>query len=154
MVGDTDSYTDSSISSYSYQKTDKKVNPDEELKLENYEKAKSIIEARLKNLQVEDYNIGMDKDNGKIYLQLPEDNTTDHTVSNLLQVANFAIKDSEDNSKVFITNEDIKNVSAVYNNTSAGTTVYLQIEFNKEGKNKLKQISTGEYATKKETENV
>ena len=95
----------------------------------------------------------MDKDNGKIYLQLPEDNTTDHTVSNLLQVANFAIKDSEDNSKVFITNEDIKNVSAVYNNTSAGTTVYLQIEFNKEGKNKLKQISTGEYATKKETEN-
>ncbi len=153
VVGDTDSYTDSSISSYSYQKTDKKVNPDEELKLENYEKAKSIIEARLKNLQVEDYNIGMDKDNGKIYLQLPEDNTTDHTVSNLLQVANFAIKDSEDNSKVFITNEDIKNVSAVYNNTSAGTTVYLQIEFNKEGKNKLKQISTGEYATKKETEN-
>lgn len=153
VVGNTDSYSDSSISSYSYQKTDKKVNPDEELKLENYEKAKSIIEARLKNLQVEDYNIGMDKDNGKIYLQLPEDNTTDHTVSNLLQVANFTIKDSEDNSKVFITNEDIKNVSAVYNNTSAGTTVYLQIEFNKEGKNKLKEISTGEYATKKETEN-
>lgn len=152
VVGNTDNYSDSNIESYSYQKTDKKVNPDEELKLENYEKAKSIIEDRLKKLQVEDYNIGMDKENGKIYLQIPEDNTTDHTVSNLLQVANFAIKDSEDNSKVFLTNEDLKNVAAVYNNGTEGTTVYLQIEFNKEGKNKLKELSTGEYATKKETE--
>lgn len=152
VVGNTDNYTDSNIEAYSYQKTDKKVNPDEELKLENYEKAKSIIEDRLKNLQVEDYNISMDKDNGKIYLQIPEDNRADHTVSNLLQVANFAIKDSEDNSKVYITNEDLKNTAVGYDNTEEGTTVYLQIEFNKEGKNKLKELSTGEYATKKSTE--
>ena len=33
--------------------------------------------------------------------------------------------------------DDLKKISAVYNTTSSGTTVYLQIEFNKNGKNIL-----------------
>lgn len=154
VVGSTDEYSDSTIESNSLQKTDTKINSEEELKFENYEKAKSIIETRLKDLQVTDYNIGLDKETGKIYLQIPEDSTTDHTISNILQVGNFSIKDSKDNSKVFITNEDIKNVAAVYNTTSSGTTVYLQFEFNKNGKNKLKELSSGEYAKKEENENT
>lgn len=150
VVGSTDDYSDSSIESNSYKKTETKINADEDLKTENYQKAKSIIETRLKSLGVEDYNIGLDTQNGTIYLQIPEDDTTDHTVSNILQVAKFEIKDSEDTSKVYITNDEVKNISAVYNTTTSGTTVYLQIEFNKNGKNTLKELSTGEYATKEE----
>ena len=151
VVGNTDSYTDSAIESNSYQKTENKINAEEDLTEENYEKAKSILQARLKTLNVEDYNISVDKQNGTIYLQLPEDNETDHIVSNILQVAKFEIKDSEDTSKVFLTNDDVKKVSTVYNTTSSGTTVYLEFRFNKTGKNVLGELSEGDYATKENT---
>lgn len=151
IVGNTDNYSDETIASYSYQKTENKINGEENLNLENYQKAKKIIETRLKSLGVEDYNIGLDTQNGTIYLQIPEDNTTDHTVSNILQVGNFEIRDSEDSSKVYITNDEIKNVAALYNTTTTGTTVYLEIEFNETGRNILKEISGGEYATQEES---
>lgn len=147
VVGNTDEYTDSSIETNSYQKSENKINASEDLTKENYEKAKSIIEKRLKSLNVEDYNLSLDEENGNIYLQIPENSDTDHTVSNILQVAKFEIKDQDDKSNVLVTNDDLKKISAVYNTTSSGTTVYLQIEFNKNGKNILKQISTGDYAT-------
>lgn len=147
VVGNTDDYTDSTIESNSYQKTENKINSEDKLNAENYEKAKSVIEKRLKSLNVEDYNLSVNSENGDIYLQIPEDENTDHTASNILQVAKFEIKDSEDTSKVLVTNEDLKKISAVYNTDTSGTTVYLQIEFNKNGKNILKQLSEGEYAT-------
>ena len=147
VVGNTDNYTDSTIESNSYQKTENKINDDADLTEENYENAKTIIEKRLKSLKVQDYNLSLNNENGDIYLQIPENNETDHTVSNILQVASFEIKDSEDTSNVLVTNEDLKKVSAMYNTTTSGTTVYLQIEFNKNGKNILKNLSTGEYKT-------
>ena len=147
VVGNTDNYTDSTIESNSYQKSENKINDDADLTEENYEKAKTIIEKRLKSLKVQDYNLSLNNENGDIYLQIPENSETDHTVSNILQVANFEIKDSEDTSNVLVTNEDLKKVSAMYNTTTSGTTVYLQIEFNKNGKNILKNLSTGEYKT-------
>ena len=88
-----------------------------------------------------------------MHLKIPEDSNTSHTVSNILQVAKFEIRDSNDASNVLITNDDIKKISTVYNTTSSGTTVYLQIEFNKDGKNILKQISNGEYKTNTENSN-
>ena len=140
VVGNTDNYTDSTIETNSYQKTENKINSDEELTEANYEKAKSIIEERLKSLRVQDYNLSLNKENGDIYLQIPENSDTDHIISNILQVAKFEIKDSEDTSNVLVTNDDLKKISAVYNTTSSGTTVYLQIEFNKNGKNILKGL--------------
>ena len=151
-VGNTDEYTDSTIESNSYQKTENKINQEENLTKENYKKAKAIIENRLNSFGIDDYNIAINEEDGSIYLQLPEDSQTDHTVSNLLQVAKFEIKDSEDTSKVLLTNNDLKKISTVYNTTSDGTTVYLQIEFNKNGKKVLKEISSGEYVTKNSTE--
>ena len=113
VVGNTDQYNDSSIESNSYQKSDNKINKEESLTKENFEKSKSIIEKRLKKLNVEDYNISVNTENGAIYLQIPENSETDHVVSNIVQVAKFQIKDSEDDSKIFITNSDIKKISAL-----------------------------------------
>ena len=127
VVGNTDEYGDSSIETNSYKKSENKINASEDLTKENYEKAKSIIEKRLKSLNVEDYNLSLDEENGNIYLQIPENSDTDHTVSNILQVAKFEIKDQDDTSNVLVTNDDLKKISAVYNTTSSGTTVYLQI---------------------------
>lgn len=152
VVGNTDVFSDEVITSNEYQKSETKINLEEDLNLDNYQKSKSIIETRLKKLGVEDYNIGLNTEDGTIYLQIPEDDTTDHTVSNILQIANFQIADSEDSSKIYLTNNDIKNVSAIYNTTESGTTVYLDIKFNEKGKNTLKEISSGEYAKVEETE--
>lgn len=152
VVGNTDSYSDAQITSNSYTKTENKINPDESLNFENYEMAKKIIEERLKGLNVQDYNISLDGETGKIYLAIPENTETDHVASNLLQIGKFEIKDSEDSSKVFVSNDNLKKVSAAYNTETTGTTVFLQIEFDKDGKNTLKDISSGEYKTTNTTE--
>ena len=154
LVGNTDNYSDETIESYSYEKTDIKVNPEENLTIDNYQKAKSVIETRLKSLGVEDYNLSLNTDKGTIYVQIPENNETDHVISNILQVSNFEIRDSSDRSQVFLTNDDIKTALALYNTTESGTTVYLQLEFNKNGRTKLEELSAGEYATKEETDNT
>lgn len=153
-IGNTDKITDENIESNSYQKTDKKVNSEESKNEENYKITKDIIEKRIKKLGVTEYSFSFDKENGKMYLLLPEDKDTDHTVSNILQVSDFKIRDAKDSSKIFVTNDQLKKVATVYNTTEKGTTVFLQIELNEKGKETLKEISVGEYATpKKETEN-
>ena len=47
----------------------------------------------------------------------------------------------KDTGEVLISNKDIKDAKVGYNTTSSGTTVYLTIEFNKDGKQKLNEIS-------------
>ena len=153
VIGNTDEYTDSTIEKNSYQKSENKINVESDLTSENYQKAKKVIETRLKSLGIEDYELALNVEDGTMHLKIPEDSNTNHTVSNILQVAKFEIRDSNDASNVLITNDDIKKISTVYNTTSSGTTVYLQIEFNKDGKNILKQISNGEYKTNTENSN-
>ena len=117
---------------------------------ENYINSKKIIEKRLNLLGAQDYTISQNTENGAIYLQLPEDQETDHLLSNLLQIGKLEIKDSEDTSKVYVNNDNLKNVSTLYNSDTNGTIVYLKFEFNKEGKKTLKELSTGEYKTNPE----
>jgi len=121
---------------------------------EEYIESKKLIENRLKLLGVQDYTISQNTDNGSIYLQIPENGDTDHVLSNLLQKGIFEIKDSEDSSKVFLNNDNLKKVSSVYNNTTDGTTVYLQFEFDKDGTNILKELSSGEYKTTNQEDSV
>ena len=117
---------------------------------ENYINSKKVIEKRLNLLGVQDYTISQNTENGAIYLQLPENQETDHILSNLLQIGKLEIKDSEDSSKVYVNNNNLKKVSTVYQTTENGTTVFLQFEFDKKGKNILKELSTGEYKTNSE----
>lgn len=151
VIGNTDNYNDDDISTNSYNKTENPVNKQENLNEENYIKAKNIIEKRLKGLGVQDYSISLDENNGQMTILLPEDNKTDRIVSNLTQVGRFTIKDSETGVE-YIDNDDLKKVSSVYNTTANGTTVYLQIEFNKNGTKILNNLSTGDYATKEDVE--
>lgn len=146
-VGNTDSVSEELISQNNYQKTENKINSDEDKNIDNFNKVKSIIEKRLRGLGTTDYNISINEETGKIFLRLAEDEETDHTIGNLLQVGKFQIKDSEDESKVLIEGKDLKKVSSVYNTTEKGTTVYLQIELDKEATNKFADITENEYKT-------
>ena len=120
-------------------------------KYEEYKNSKKIIEKRLKALGVQDYTISQNTENGTIYIQIPENDNTDHLIGNLVQVGKFSIKDSEDESKVFLTNDNLKNAKASYNTSTNGTVVFLQFEFNKDGKKILKDISSNEYKTKEDS---
>lgn len=146
-IGNTDYYSDEAISQNNYQKTETKINSDDDKNIDNYKKTKKIIEERLKGLGVTDYSISINEETGKIFLRLEENEEIDHTISNLLQVGKFQIKDSEDESKVLIEGKDLKKVSSVYNTTENGTTVYLQFELNKEATAKFADITENEYKT-------
>lgn len=152
VIGDTDTYDDSTIESNKYTKSEEKVNNSENLKSENYEKSKSIIEKRLNAMGVQEYNLSMNKENGRIYIQIPENSITDRIVSNITQTGSIELKDSKDSSKVFLTSDNLEKAKVVYGSTNTGTAVYLDIQFDKEGKNVLKDLSENEYK-KIETDN-
>ena len=140
-----------------YTTEEQPVNSDDVKNADNYKKSKSIIEKRLKKLGVANYTIKLDEETGNMIIEIPEDDDTDHTISNVSETGKFQIVDSEDTEKVLMDNNDIKSSSVLYNTTTSGTVVYLNIEFNKQGKEKLKNISeeykTVEDSKDSETEN-
>lgn len=128
-------------------------NSEEALTSENYEKSKEIIEKRLKELSVEEYTTSVNERTGKITIEIPEENSkTDTIIGNLNTVGKFEIIDSETN-EVLLDNSNIKSSKVLYNTTSSGTSIYLQIEFNKDGKSKLKEISETYVSVNNTTDN-
>ncbi len=144
--------TDEQLAENNYTKESVPNNREDSLTVENYEKSKKIIEERLKSQGVGEYEITVDSQTGDILVQLPENDATDNFVSNINTVGKFEIIDA-DTKEVLMDNGDIKLANVMYgssSSTSGGTTVYLNIEFNKQGKEKLANISN----TYVETENT
>lgn len=146
-VEDSDNLTDEEIAEKGYKKEEVPQNNEDALNIDNYNKSKDVIEKRLKELKMEEYNIRLDESNGDILLQIPENDSTDDIVTQLVTKGRFEIIDSE-TEEVLMDSNDIDLVNVMYGSgsnttsaTSSGTTVYLNIEFNKEGTNKLKDIS-------------
>lgn len=128
-----------------------KVNPDDKLTKENFEQAKKMIQKRLKQEELDEYNLRIDDVTGKLVIESENDDETVHLVEQLVsKPGKFQIIDYQ-NGLVLMDNLDIKNASVVYSNQSTYNT-YLQIEFNKEGAQKLKDISNKYVEIKEETE--
>ena len=129
-----------------------KVNSEEMLTKENYEASKKVIEKRLEEMQVNNYDIRQNSENGTIILELPEDDNTDRTVGQLSLQGKFEIID-KDTNEVLMTNDDLKSVQSRYGTTSSGTTsIVLNIQFNKEGTEKFKNITNTYVQTTKTVE--
>ena len=170
-VSDAENLTDEELTEKGYVKEEVKKNSDEVLDEENYKKSKTIIEKRLQKLGVDNYIVSLDEISGDILIEIPENNNTDSVVSNVGTTGKFEIIDSE-TKEVLMDNDDIKRVRVMYGSnstgTSTGTAVYMDIEFNKEGTEKLKNISntyvqtnttnntntTNETSTEETTENT
>ena len=133
-------YTEDVITKNGYTKSSEETNKAENLTAENYEKSKQILINRLKTSGVTDYKVRQDKDNGNIVVELKEDDSTDDIISTLSEVGKFELKDSE-TEEILLNNDDVKDAKVLYNNTQSGVNVYLEIEFNKQGKEKLQEIS-------------
>ena len=145
VVEGQEDLTDDQIAEKGYVKEENFVNGEEVKTLENYKKSKEIIEKRLKELNVQDYIIKLDEQTGEFVIELPEDEQTDSIVTNVATTGKFEIVDSQTN-EVLMDNNDLETAKVLYGSNSTttnynGTTVYLSIEFTKEGKKKLEEIS-------------
>lgn len=132
--------TDDEITENGYTTEEVSVNDAESLTAENYNKAKEIIENRLDKLSAGNYRVGVNEETGEIQVELTENDETDSIVSNLTTIGKFEIVDTE-TEEVLLTNDDIKTSNVQRSSTTSGTSIYLTIEFNNEGKQKLEEIT-------------
>ena len=107
---------------------------------DDYIKAKKIIEQRLSYMEISDYSMRLNEEDGTISIDVPENSTTDYVAQYCITPGVFVLED-EASGEVLLGNSDIKDAKVGYQTSSAGTTVYLSIEFNKDAVNKLKDIS-------------
>lgn len=154
-VEDSESLTDEQITEKGYTKEEVPYNSEEIKTIENYQASQKILEKRLEKLGVTNYVIKLDDTTGDIIIELTENDGTDNVISNLYTQGKFEIVDSE-TKEVLMDNKDIKQARVMYGSgnstgTSRGTNVYLDIEFTKEGRQKLEQISS-QYVKEERTE--
>ncbi len=146
--------TDEQIAEKGYTKEEIPNNQEEVKNIENYKASQKVIEKRLKKLGVDNYIIKLDEKTGAITIELSENDQTDSLISRVKTAGKFEILDSQTN-EVLMNNKDIKTAKVMYGNTgtsNGGTSVYLDIEFNKEGKKKLEEISSQYVKTEEKTE--
>ena len=115
------------------------INSKDALNKENYLATKNVIEKRLNNLGVTEYLIRQDENTGKIIIQLPEDGATNLAVQYAYSVGKFTVEDEDGN--VLLDNSNLKAAKVGYSSVATGTTVSLNIQFNKDSIEKVKEIS-------------
>lgn len=135
-----------------YREVRMKATDDQEITSEKVQQVKEFIEKRLKQLGSEDYLIRANYTTGEIVLELEETSKTDKIVGDIYNAGELKMVDSEDTSKVLMTNDDIKEVSVKYSTAESGTIIYLDMEFTKEGAKKIEDLSSNEYKTIEESE--
>ena len=105
----------------------------------------------MKEEKLDEYNLRIDDVTGKLVIENENDDEAVNLVEQLVsKPGKFQIIDDQ-NGLVLMDNLDIKNATVVYSDNSSYKT-YLQIQFNKEGAQKLKEISNKYVEIKDETE--
>lgn len=123
-----------------YTKEEVPVNAKDLLNDDNFEKAKNLIEERLTLLGIQEYEIRKNTFTGEIFVTIPDNKYTDTIISEVTTGGDFKIIDTEDKSEL-LNKERIKDAKVGYGNNGTGTAVFLNIQFDKEGTEKLKEIS-------------
>lgn len=124
---------------------------------ENYKIVKKTIENRLNKLNIEDYIISLNNQDGTIRVEFPEDENTDSYVYYLTVQAKVQIDEKAEESKTdtntenvaateLISDEMIKSAKYSYTQNANGQyQVYLELTLTDEGQAKIQELS-GTYA--------
>ena len=113
---------------------------EEDLTVENYETVKKTIEKRLKSLKAQDYTISLNKENGVIRVELPEDDKTDDYAYYLIASGKVEIKE-KDTSTELLNEKMVKKAQYTYtSNTDGEYQVYLEILLTEDGQAKIGEI--------------
>lgn len=124
-----------------YTSASEPVNSADVLNKDNYKKALRIIENRLNSMEAEEYKLRFNEENGTIELEMIENDLTDYILEAIRVKGEFKIIDDE-TKETLIDSALVKNAGVLYSSgDSSNTTVYLDIEFNKEGSKKLEELS-------------
>ena len=112
----------------------------EDLTVENYQTVKNTIEKRLKKLGAKDYTISLNKEDGTIRVELPEDETTDDRAYYLIASGKVQIKEKDTDNEL-LNDSMVKKAQYTYKTNSDGAyQVYLEIILTKEGQAQIDEI--------------
>ena len=126
-----------------------KENEDDVLNKESYIKTKNIIEKRLREVGVPEYNMHLDNSTGNLTIDMVDTKDVTQLYQMITSKGELNIIDSAD-GVILIGSEHIKKASSVYGQARSGDgyQVYLQIVFDKEGKELLRDVSKKYIETK------
>lgn len=117
-----------------------KANEDDVINDVNFEIAKNILQERLETLDLYEYNIRQDTVTGEIIVEVPDDDKIEQEQSMISTVGNIDVIDYQ-TGLILIKDSNIKKATMIGNNTSEGYQAYLILDFDKQGTEKLKEIS-------------
>lgn len=123
-----------------YTTVEQKVNDDSIKTIENYRKAKKIIEKRLDGNGISQYFIDMDEKTGTMKIEIPEDSQADEVESIIKNSGSLILLDGETFEVVFDSSY-LKKADVMYSQGDIDTAVILQLEFNEEGTKKLQELN-------------
>jgi len=128
------------------------VADDQEVTNDKVEQVKELLQKRLNQLGAKDYLLKTDYITGEIVIEIEETDNTDQIVADIYGAGNIKFVDSEDTSKIFMTNADIEEVSLKYSSSENGTGIYLDFDFTDEGAKMMEDLSSNAYKTVKTEE--
>lgn len=117
-----------------------KANPDENVNLENFIKAKKIIQKRLETIDLYEYNIRQNTATGEIIVELPDNENLSLEEALITTVGDISIVDYQ-TGMILLDKSHLKNARTVANAGESGYQAYIQLIFDKVGAEKLKEIS-------------
>lgn len=117
-----------------------KANEESVKTIDNFEKAKKIIQKRLENEDVYEYNIRLDNITGELILEVPNDDQVSIANTAVTAIGNFEIIDDQ-TGVILLDRENVKSSQAGMYQAETGYQACLQVYFDKEGAEKLKEIS-------------
>ena len=115
----------------------------------NFKQTKKIIDKRLKDSEIFEYLIELDKSNGTLKIEIPNDENADNIETLIESVSSFRLLDGTTWETVF-DQSYLKKADVLVRQGDVETGVFLQLEFNEEGKKKLKELNDV-YVTTTET---
>lgn len=122
-------------------------NDPSKINIENFEKTKKIIQKRLEQYNLYEYNIRQDSVTGKIVLEVPNDNNSDLKASLVTTVGALEFVDSE-TGVILLEDSNLTNAAPyVMTNENGEYEVYMQLDFDETGREILEKV-TGEYTQK------
>ena len=131
--------TEENTPSYATETRTIKKNEDSVLTKENFEKTKKIIQTRLNKQGISEYNVRLDTVTGDMVVEVPDDENV-NIVYQLVQTKGEIQIIDHQTGIILIDSSHVKKVEAVYTSGESYQT-FLQVTFDKEGAEKLKEIS-------------
>lgn len=158
------------VKGYTKKQVTEKVNPDEKINIETFEATKKMLQQRIEAQGSYEYNIRQDSVTGELIIEIPDDDNVSLISDLVTTKGEIQIIDSEtgiillDNSYVEsagvltgeLSEEEVEEIGVEeteeHDHSEIYHQVYLQLDFNAEGTEILKEISKNYLSTTDGTE--